>query len=96
MYKRKKRVDDKPQKPGVTGIWYWHCAVCLKKYTKDNAHNACYQRYCTICELSFINNEKLKEHLGKYHVNEDVYCKICKMTYEQRVMENHKKQFHPD
>jgi hypothetical protein len=94
MYKRKKRLDNKPQKPSVLGIWYWHCVVCSKNYTKDNAHYNCYQRYCTICELSFISNEKLKDHIEKYHNNENIYCKICKMTFAQNVMANHNRTIH--
>lgn len=66
---------DLPRRPHCNKIWYWHCSVCLKNYTRQGAHSKCYQKMCPICNQIFETIEAAQKHTKEKH--ERNYCKKC-------------------
>lgn len=84
---RKKKVLVRPT---CAGIYYFNCNVCCAKFTKQNAHEKCYKKYCPICMTAFISEEYLKEHANEYH--EDNFCELCHCIIEN--MKFHYSNYH--
>lgn len=90
MRKRRGKKSEHPSKPITGGIWYWNCNVCHKKFIKDDSHNICYNRYCQVCEVSFVDVKALKEHAERYHM--DIKCNYCDIPYDN--LSEHIRNYH--
>lgn len=100
---------NKPRKPICSGIWYYYCSLCCKKYIISGSHKKCYTCWDPICMEIFPTQEEYIEHAKRWH--KDLYCETCQLiinlpgrykivhdkTKAQRIketMKNHRKQFH--
>lgn len=90
MRKRRGKKTEHPSKPIIGAIWYWNCNVCHKKFIKDDAHNGCYNRFCAICEIPFMDVKILQEHVDRFH--SAIKCEYCGLPYEH--ISEHIKNYH--
>lgn len=75
-------------RPICSGIWYWYCLTCHKRYINNKGHAKCYKNFCRVCEINFENNDQYLRHANIIHM--DTFCERCKVVYHDGFFANHK------
>ena len=68
-----------PGKPICSGIWYWYCLSCKKKYINNKGHSQCYRNFCRLCDINFEKDEEYMSHVMICH--RDNFCENCRVCF---------------